>query len=69
MFDTFKYSVFNKSFLNKNSFFGSNHTDVFSSNLSTLEKVISNLRNTVLLSLLLGLTWIMAAVPTSVTQQ
>ena len=40
-----------------------------SRNLSTPEKVISTLRNTVLLSLLLGLTWIMAAVPTSVTQQ
>ena len=41
----------------------------FPRNLSTPEKVISTLRNTVLLSLLLGLTWIMAAVPTSVTQQ
>ena len=41
----------------------------FLRNLSTPEKLISSLRNTVLLSLLLGLAWIMAAVPTSVTQQ
>ena len=38
-------------------------------NISSKEKIISTLRNTILLSLLLGLTWITAAIPTSVVQQ
>ena len=38
-------------------------------NISSKEKIISTLRNTILLSLLLGLTWITAAIPTSMVQQ
>ena len=37
--------------------------------MSKPDKIISTLRNTLLLSLLLGLTWITAAVPTSAAQQ
>lgn len=39
------------------------------SNISSKEQILSTLRNTVLLSLLLGLTWITAAIPTSAAQQ
>ena len=34
-------------------------------NMSSKERIVSTLRNTVLLSLLLGVTWITAAIPTS----
>ena len=37
--------------------------------MNTLEEIFSIMRNTLHLSLLLGVTWIMAAFPTSVVQQ
>ena len=37
--------------------------------MSSKEQILTTLRNTVLLSLLLGLTWITAAIPTSAAQQ
>ena len=65
--------------LNVGKKFGSNkknkgisfHLKIFlcRSNISSKEQILSTLRNTVLLSLLLGLTWITAAIPTSAAQQ
>ena len=37
--------------------------------MKTSEEIRSTMRNTLLLSLMLGLTWMLAAVPTSVVQQ
>ena len=37
--------------------------------MKTLEWILSTMRNTLYLSLMLGLTWIISALPTSVVQQ
>ena len=38
-------------------------------NMSSKTRIINTMRNTVLLSLLLGVTWVMALLPYSLTQQ
>ena len=37
--------------------------------MSSKTRIINTMRNTILLSLLLGLTWVMALIPHSLTQQ
>ena len=37
--------------------------------MNSKTRIINTMRNTVLLSLLLGLTWVMALIPYSLTQQ